>query len=154
MKLNSVIAATALLCTGTWVNAQMLKDNSRITGEARKKAGNNYELVLHMKLEKGWHIYSMNPGGDGMLFGPKILFKKDPKVALQGGVQEKGKMISEVIIESDPKVNMYNDKVDYVQQAVIKGATEVSGTYQYQICNEKGFCLPPAKKEFKIVVKG
>ncbi len=152
MKKILVLVAAAMLGTAA-ADAQLLKDNSKITYEAKKKEGNKYELIVHMKLEKGWHVYAMQPGGDGSLKATKVSFRQDPKVKLVGGVKEKGKLISEVMIEGDPKVNMYTDKVDFIQEVTVNGATTVNGTYEYQICNDRT-CLPAAKKEFKIVVKG
>lgn len=149
----SAICAVAAGCLSNTAQAQILKDESVWTYEAKQKAGNAYDVIIHLKLPKGWHIYSMKPGGDGMLMPPSFSFKKDPKVKLVGTVAEKGKLRSEVLIPGDPKINMYFDKVDYVQQVTVDGNTVVAGSFEYQICNDKT-CLPPASKAFKIAVKG
>lgn len=150
---RTLVLVTALLLGAAGANAQMLKDNSKISYEARKKDANKYELIVHMKLEKGWHVYSIKPGGDGSLKPAIVSFRPDPKVKYVGGIKERGKLISEVMIEGDPKINMYADRVDYVQEVTVNGTTTVTGTYEYQICNDRT-CLPATKKEFKIVVKG
>ena len=135
------------------VIAQMIMDNSKWSFEAKKIKGNKYELIVHLSLPAGWHIYALKPGGDGSLISPEITFKKDSNVKLAGPVIERGKMLTEVMDGIDGKVNMYKDKIDYVQEATITGNTTITGGYSYQICDDK-MCLPPAgPKPFTIVIK-
>ena len=133
-------------------HGQMLKDDTQWTFEAKKKNGNNYELIVHAKLGKGWHIYALKPGGDGSLISPSFHFDKSPKLKLTGSVKEKGKMISKVLIPGDPKVNMYAGSVDYIQEATITGPTTITVEYEYQICNDNT-CLPPTTKKMTFTIK-
>ncbi len=152
MKWFKVSLIVCLSFLFSYSNAQMLKDDSKWTFEAKKKSSNQYELIVHLKLPKDWHIYAFKPGGDGSLISPQIVFKKNDKIKLDGPVVEKGKLISEVLEGIDGKVNMYKNTVDYVQKATITGNTIVKGTYMYQICNEQA-CLPPtADKPFTIAI--
>ncbi len=132
--------------------AQMTKDNSEWTFEAKKRSGNQYEIIAHLKLEKGWHIYAMKPGGDGTLIAPSITYNTNPAVKLTGTVKEKGKLISQNLEGIKGKVNMYSGTVDYIQAATITGPTTITGSYEYQICNDM-MCLPPTTKQFKVAVK-
>ena len=132
--------------------SQMTMDKSVWTFEAKKKSGNQYELITHLKLEKGWHIYAMKPGGDGTLIAPSITYNANPAVKLTGTVKEKGKLISQNLEGIKGKVNMYSGTVDYVQTATITGPTTITGSYEYQICNDM-MCLPPTTKQFKVAVK-
>ncbi len=134
--------------------AQMIADKSKWTYEARHKQGAKdiYELVLHLSLPDGWHIYSLKPGGDGMEMPPEFKFDKNPAVTLVGDLKEKGKLISEKMEGIDGIVNMYKGKVDYVQDAKISVNTIIKGTYTYQICNDQ-MCLPPVTKSFSISIK-
>ena len=132
----------AMVATG---HAQMSRDNTRWTFEAKKKTGNQYDLIIHAGMEKGWHIYAMKPGGDGSLIVPSFSFDKNAKVKLTGNVKEKGKLISKVLIPGDPKINMYVGSVDYIQQATITGTGAVTGEYTYQICNDNT-CRRPQQK--------
>lgn len=134
-------------------NAQMLKDETKWTFEAKKKTGNQYELIVHVKLPEHWHIYSFKPGGDGdgSLIPPVITFKANDKVKLTGAVKEKGKIINEVVAGVGT-INYFKGTVDYTQLATITANTAITGTYSYQICNEST-CLPPTgDKPFKISV--
>ena len=128
-----------------------MKDESKWTFEAKKKSGDKYELIAHLKLPDHWHIYAFKPGGDGSLYPPAFTFSKNAAVKLTGAVKEKGKLLTEVLVPGDPKVNMYKGTVDYVQEATIAANTKITGTYTYQICNDE-MCLPPANKKFAITV--
>ncbi len=134
------------------LHAQIVKDNSVWTFEAKKKSGSDYQLIAHLQLPEHWHIYAFKPGGDGSLFPPSIKFTANANVKLKGVVKEQGKLVSENMDGIDGTVNMYLHKVDYIQEATITGNTKISGTYNYQICDEK-MCLPPTKKSFTIEVK-
>jgi len=146
--LRAVVAILLSLCY-TMGHAQIVPDDSKWTFEAKKKSGNEYELIVHLKLPPKWHIYSFKPGGDGMEIAPVIAFDKNADIKLNGPVKEHGKLITEVMDGIDGAVNMYKGKVDYVQVATIIGKPKITGTYKYQICNES-MCLPPATKHFTI----
>jgi DsbC/DsbD-like thiol-disulfide interchange protein len=40
------------------------------------------ELIVTAKMDKGWHLYSFNPGGDGSLIAPELKFDKSPWSAI------------------------------------------------------------------------
>ncbi len=131
------------------LQAQIVKDNSVWTFEAKKKSGSDYQLIIHLKLPEHWHIYAFQPGGDGSLFPPSFKFSPNANLKLKGAVKEQGKLVSEAMDGIDGVVNMYLHKVDYIQEATITGNTKITGVYNYQICDEH-MCLPPAKKTFSI----
>ncbi len=148
---SGLVILVCILVSGV-ARAQMVKDNSKWTFEAKKMKQGNYEIVAHLKLEKGWHVYSQKPGGDGTLIPVEIKIEKNDKVKFSGKIHEKGKLISEKVEGIEGKVNMFKDRVDYIQAAFISGATTIKGTYMYQMCSDK-MCLPPTTKDFTIEVK-
>jgi len=129
------------------IHAQIIADPSAWTFEAKKKSGNQYELIFHLKIKEGWHIYAMKPGGDGSLIAPSFKFNKADGLKLVGGIKEKGKLITEKMDGIDGDVNLYKGKVDYVQNAEITGTPNISGKYEYQVCDDH-MCLPPKTKSF------
>ena len=133
------------------LHAQIVKDGSKWTYEAKKISGEKYELIIHLTLPDKWHIYALKPGGDGMEMPPSFSFNKNKFVTYNGPLKEKGKLISEVMEAVDGKVNMFKNKVDYVQQATIKGNTKIVGKFTYQICDDKQ-CLAPTDKTFSITI--
>jgi thiol:disulfide interchange protein DsbD len=144
-----LLAVFALLMQSAY--GQMTKDESNWTFEAKKKSGNDYELQVHLKLPKDWHIWSMKPGGDGMQTAPEIKFEKNAALKLKSVVKEHGKLIDKIYDGVDGMTHSYHDRVDYTQEATITSNTIIKGTYYYQICNES-LCLLPTKKSFSIKV--
>ena len=123
-----------LFCLPVFIaQGQIVKDDSKWTLEAKKKNGNQYELILHLQLPPKWHIYAFKPGGDGMEIPPTVTFVKNAQLKLEGGVKEKGKLITETLEGIDGAVNMFKDKVDYVQLATISGNTKITCKYSYKI---------------------
>jgi len=131
---------------------QMVQDNSKLSLEAKKISGDKYELVLHMQIPDKWHIYSFNPGGDGMEIAPTLIFSPNDTVKLIGSVKENGKLVSEHLDGTDGIVNMYKDKVDYVQEATISANTKITCKYTYQVCNDQ-LCLPSKDVILTVEVK-
>lgn len=133
-------------------SAQMTQDPTTWTFEAKKTGDNKYDIILHVKLKEGWHIFSMNPGGDGLQVPPSFKFDKNDKVKLDGKVKETGKMYTytEEVVEGE--MHAYHDKVDYIQKVTVTGNTSITGKYTYQVCDE-GMCLPAKTKKFSVDIK-
>jgi hypothetical protein len=128
-----------------------IPDPTTWTYEAKKKSTNEYELIFHLELKEGWHIWSMTPGGDGTLIAPSFTFDKNAQVQLKGAVKQAGKLMTKTMEEIEGKVNIYAGKVDYIQDVVVTGKTSIKGSHEYQVCNDK-MCLPPKDKNFSIEV--
>ncbi len=147
---RSILFVVLCLFAANMLQAQIVLDNSKWTFEAKKISGDKYQLIVHCKLPDKWHIYALNPGGDGMEIAPEVRFVKNSDVKLIGSVKERGKRISEKMIGIDGNVNIYKNKVDYVQEAIVKSNATIKGTYSYQICDDNQ-CLPPKRdKPFTI----
>lgn len=148
---RAVFIIVAIFLSATTLKAQMVADNSKWSFEAKKVNGNVYDIIFHLSLPKDWHIYAMNPGGDGSLYPPAFTFNKNKQVKLIGTVKEKGKLEKIKIDGIDGIINEYKNKVDYIQRAEINGNTTISGTYSYQICDESK-CINPTTKDFTLKV--
>lgn len=132
-------------------DAQMLKDPTKWKFEVRKKDGNKYDIVFHCDITvDGWHIYSLDPGGDGSFLPPEFNIKKTPDIKLAGKVREEGKIIHETI--EDIGTVHYYTSVDYIQTVELaKEDMVITGEYTYMTCNDET-CLPPKTKDFSITV--
>ena len=131
------------------VKAQITKDPTTWTVEAKKTGVNSYDIIFHLKLQPKWHIFSLNPGGDGMQLPPE--FKMD-KVKMNGAVKEKGRLVSGKLEGVRGNVNYYEGSVDYVQPVAGTAGTKVSGSYRYQVCNDE-MCLAPKTKKFEVTLR-
>lgn len=138
-----------LLSTGLW--AQIIKDPTTWNITAKKISGTNYELVFNLSLADGWHIWSLNPGGDGLQVPPEFEIKKNPNIALKGKVTEKGSAITGTMDGVDGVVTYYHGKVTYKQLLTITANTTIKGTYSYQVCDDK-MCLPPKTQPFTVTI--
>jgi thiol:disulfide interchange protein len=97
------------------------------------------EIVVTAKIEKDWHIFSFDPGGDGTSIATTVKFLPTKDVTLVGKVREEGKLIKEEIKELETIINYYKNEVKYIQKIKYKKLGEVKGTVYYQACNE-GMC--------------
>jgi hypothetical protein len=146
LKATLTILFLSVFCLKTAI-AQEPLDKSKWRFEAKKKSGNQYELIFHLTLPKGWHIFSLTPGGDGSLIAPSFVFDTNSHLTLIGKVTEKGDLIREKMEGITGMVRMYEGGVDYIQRATITTKDQIAGTLTYQICNDK-MCLPPKDKSF------
>lgn len=119
---------------------------------AKKLAANKYEIHITATPPPGWHIYSqLTPEG-----GPvptTFKFNKNALVAVNGKVNEKGKVIS--YFDNNFKVNVkyFEGKADFVQVVTIKGKikTNISGEIESMICNDRT-CMPPTIEKFNVAL--
>lgn len=144
MKRLLLICCGLLLALG--VQAQGMKDPSAWTFKVMP-AKDAYDLVLHVKLEPGWHVWSANPGGDGSLIGTSVSFEPG-KYTLEGPLHEMGKLVETAMDAIDGNVRYYSGEADFIQTVQAKSGETVKGTFTYQLCNDM-MCLPPKTKPFE-----
>jgi thiol:disulfide interchange protein DsbD len=131
--------------------AQIVKDPTTWAISAKKKQGNQYEIVFSLKLKTGWHIWALKPGGDGLQVPPEFKFAKNADLTLSGAVKEKGHPVTGLMDGVDGTVTYFHDEVTYIQLATIARNTKITGTYMYQVCDDK-MCLPPKEVPFALTV--
>jgi thiol:disulfide interchange protein DsbD len=145
------IAMVLMLAGAGKVAAQILKP-AKWKFEAKKLKSNEYQLVFHLNLEKGWHIWSLSPGGDGYQIVPSVAYDNNALVKTTGALAEKGKVTSGTMAGIKGIVNYLSGNVDYTQNVTVKGATKLTGRFTYQVCDDKQ-CLAPADAEFSFDLK-
>lgn len=142
----------ALLFHTGYAQSQIIQDPTTWTYELKKTSDNHYRLYFHLKLKEGWHIYSFNPGGDGTLIAPSFTFDKAAFFKTVGKTKEQGKLETKVRDGVDGAVHEYHNKVDYSQDIEVTGNGKITGTLEYQVCDES-MCLPPKHKAFSFEIK-
>ncbi len=142
-----------LLFSAPQLSAQIIKDPTTWSFETKKKDSDLYDLIFKVKLKKDWHLYSFNPGGDGLLLPPEFRFEKTKGVKLIGKTKEKGdqKMISENI-EGVGIVHYFENGVTYTQTVKVAEDATIKGEYFYQVCDHEK-CLNPVTKPFSFKIK-
>ena len=104
-----------------------------------------YAIYFEVTLQKGWHVYALNPGGDGTLIPPSFVFA-DSTVPSQPFTED-GE-IREMTMEGiDGKVRLHEDRAGFMTVVYAKPKSVLKGTYTYQLCNDM-MCLPPKTKPF------
>jgi len=149
--LQAILLAGAMIGLRSEVKAQV-QDPATWTYEVKKKSATEYDLVFHLRLQAGFHIWALNPGGDGLQIVPSFTLDKNADLELVGKVHEKGKKTTTTMEGIDGKVNYFSGTVDYVQTVKVKKPLKVTGKHEYQVCNDV-MCLPPRDKKFEFDVK-
>lgn len=119
---------------------------------AKKLPGNKYEIHITATPPLGWHIYSqLTP--DGGPVPTTFKFNNNALIALQGRVNEKGKVIT--YFDKNFKVNVkyFEYIADFVQVVTLKGKikTNLSGEVESMICNDR-ICMPPTTEKFNVAL--
>lgn len=121
------------------------------TFNIKKTSDDTYNIEAKASIDKGFHIWAIDPGGDGSLIPTSFTTEQ----------LSNGKWISEWLETTNPKV----ETLDFIDGAIkwhekqiifyrtVKAAsgTMLKGAVQYQTCNEM-MCLPPAVENFNIII--
>ena len=148
-----IFAISCLLCFATPAPAQGMKDPSAWTFNVTpsKPGGKSgagvqaYTLRFQVALQPGWHIYALNPGGDGTLIPPSFAFAD--KNLHPAEMKEEHDAKEQVMEGVDGKVRYHEGKVTFYTTINVRRGAIIKGTYTYQLCNDM-VCLPPKTKPF------
>ena len=145
------VAGAILFFFGLALNASaqqaVVADPTTWSYEAKKMNADEYELTFKLKLEEGWHIWSLTPGGDGYEIIPSFKIEKG---TTKGALEENGHKTTAKMEGFDNAVTYLSGNVEYKQVVKAKG-DKITGEHEYQICNDK-MCLPPKTKKFEVVL--
>ncbi|MBL7766185.1 MAG: hypothetical protein JNJ58_08840 [Chitinophagaceae bacterium] len=113
----------------------------------KKEANGTTTLLAKATIEKGWHVFAPNPGGDGLLIPTGVVLNEKGIANVSPAVVE-GKEISKEM-DGVGLVHYFEYQVVYKINFEAKGQTSVSGTVSYQLCNDQ-LCFPPTDLPFEI----
>jgi len=134
------------------VNAQVLTPVKWST-ETKDLGNGEYEILLHAKLDKDWHMYSQKHPDSGIGIPASITFEENPNVKLLGQVDEIGKLIDRYseMFQQDEK--LYENKVTFRQKIKLKNPKETTVKFsaETQVCDHEK-CLPPDWKDFSVKI--
>lgn len=139
-----------LLLVPLLINAQVLNPVKWST-ETKDLGNNEFEVLLHAKIEKGWHMYSQKHPGDGIGVPATITFEANPNVELIGSVTESGKLLDKYSELFQQQEKYYENKVTFKQKVKLKSdkPTELKFSAETQVCDAEK-CLPPDWLDFKV----
>lgn len=147
-KLHNCVAgliAAILMMSCLPASAQGIQDPTDWKFSIKKKDATHYTLIANTTIQPKWHIYGTTPGGDGTLIGTSFEF--DSESAKAGEVTELTPAEQATLM--DEKVNLHSGKATFSVLVSGKKGQVVSGSVEYQACNDM-MCLPPKKKKFSL----
>jgi DsbC/DsbD-like thiol-disulfide interchange protein len=145
---NWYLAFAALLVVSS-TSAQQSVINWHFS--SKKVSANVYEVTFTATLEKGWHIYSGQPGE-----GPvptTISFAPSPVLSLKGRVKEAGNIKIERSTLFNSEISYYENNLTLIQYVQVRGTsrTAIKGSIDFMVCDNQQ-CLPPKKIAFSILL--
>jgi thiol:disulfide interchange protein len=147
-KLTSLIVLVLSLSNAF---AQLVADPTTWSFSTKKTGEKDYDVIFDLKLQPHWHIWSLEPGGDGLLMPPSFTFDRNSDLQLVGKMVEKGKLNKKEFPGTDGICNFYENSCQYIQKVKVKANTAIKGKVNYQVCDDKG-CLPPKNKSFSLSI--
>jgi thiol:disulfide interchange protein DsbD len=120
---------------------------------APSKAEGKTDLVFHVKLDAGWHVYSQFlPSDEGPL--PTVFTLELPKGAKKEGEVVECPPISEFDPNFQMVLNFFDKEAYFVQTLDLSKATSgdsIRGGIEFMVCDESR-CLPPEFIPFAVAV--
>jgi hypothetical protein len=143
-----------LLFCSSVLSAQISRTNWKLS--TKKINDCEYDLIFTVKIQKGWHLYSIEKvkGAEMEVPNTEILFEKAKGFILVGGLIE-----SKPKAEYDPTINkttFIHENLVIFKQRIKLITTEnvtIKGTYEYQVCSN-GVCSKAPYEEFSFNLKG
>lgn len=129
--------------------AQGIQNPTHWEYAAVKQGEGTYEIRISLKLDKAWHIWAIDPQGDGMQIPPTFKIESGTDGKDAPVFRETGKKHLESMEGIDKPVAFYSDSVTYSAMIRSKAGNIVKGTHTYQVCNDM-ICLPPTTIPFTI----
>jgi len=134
------------------LNAQVLTPVKWST-ETKDLGNGEYQVLLHAKIDEGWHMYSQKHPADGIGVPATITFEENSNVKLIGETDEIGKLIDRYseMFKQDEK--LYENKVTFRQKIKLKEAKETTVKFsaETQVCDHEK-CLPPDWQDFSVKI--
>ncbi len=115
---------------------------------SKAQTANHYLLTASAHIDKGWHVFAPEPGGDGLLIPTEIRFEDKSPVKNQGKLIAKRKPINRNM-EGVGMVNYYEGDITFTIDVEVSKTATLNGVMSYQCCNEN-MCLPPTEVPFTL----
>lgn len=132
--------------------AQML-DPAKVSCSVKETSATEAELVITVKLDAGWHMYSQHTDENGPL-PTEFSFEKSKDYALVGKVSEpkpheENDPLFGCVVKSFEGTVVFRQKIKRLSQTDFT----VKGVISYQLCNN-GSCIAPEDHDISFKVKG
>ena len=114
--------------------------------EIKKVSDCEFDLIFNVRIDAGWHMYSMKKAGEDGPNPTKITFQKSTDFDLVGATKE-SKPIEEMDKVFEMKVLYFVGKATFTQRIKLKTSSKIkiTGKYEYQVCTDEQCKFPPAE---------
>lgn len=119
---------------------------------AEKVSDGEYKIMLQVKLEGVWAIYSQYLESDEGPIATSINFEKNEDIEWLGAVEELGEKIEGYDEMFEMNIAKYKKEVVFTQTVKAEAGTIVKGNYEFMVCNDER-CLPPREESFEVELK-
>ncbi len=134
-----------------FAQAQLL-DPVKWSVDQKQLSGNEFEIILTAKIDKGWHVFSQTLPETATPLPTEITFDKSSEYKLIGKTTEHSTPHFMKDVDEVTQLKMYEGTAVYKQKVSITGnKATVSGTVNYMCCDDHQ-CLPPNDYSFKITL--
>ncbi len=141
--MNRIFLIVGLIFLNTFCFAQGEKRIKFSTCFKEANAGEG-TLIITGIIEKDFHIFAADPGGDGTQIPTEVTITKNAFIQPLGKIVEQGKLITEQPEGLDFKINYYKNEIKYEQKIKFKAKVKGAAKIYFQICNES-MCERPAE---------
>lgn len=121
--------------------------------ETKDLSNDEYEILLHAKMDEGWHMYSQKHPADGIGVPATVTFEDNSNVEYKGGVTESGKLLDKYSELFQQQEKYYEHNVTFKQRVKLKNSKETTLKFsaETQVCDAEK-CLPPDWKDFTVKI--
>lgn len=133
----------------TLISKAQIIDPAHWSSSAQSLGNGEFEIMITVTLDDGWHIFSKDYVGISV--PATLTIEKSDSYVQDGQLREQGELIKEEIeIGGEKEMALYyKNKVVFVQKVkVLTHDATIKGSMEYMCCNE--VCVPPAVYEFSI----
>ena len=150
--MKKIILALVIVTMAIAANAQLNPVSWTFT--TKKIADKTYEVHLKATIQHGWHLYSQIQPEDAIVNPTGFTLNNNPLLTLVGKVKEMGTVEKYHDAKVGISANQFSNTVDFVQVVKLKAKakTNVSGSVEYQTCDDKK-CLPPKTVNFSVAIQ-
>ena len=113
----------------------------------QKKSNGEYRFEAHAIMDKGFHIWALDAGGDGSLIPTSFVSESLAKGSWTSDWKEQAPPIVQTLTFIEGAVRWHQQEITFYRD--FKGApgTRIKGGVEFQTCNEQ-MCYPPATELF------
>ena len=148
MRQTKRIGAALLLLTLTMLTATaQMMEPVKSKSELKKLSDTEAELLFHLTIDDGWHVYS--PKVTGGPIAASLNVTKMDGAKKKGNLTWRGKEISKYDEMFGTELQFFEHNVTFVQKVTLTGgAYNIDCYLEYGACNDE-MCMPPGEVALK-----